>query len=158
MILSVDPGTPGCGLALWELTGELHRAWFAKGLPREWCLRELGPYRTIRSAVVERPQVYVQWRQKGDPNDLVEIALLAGEVVGWLRNHLGRVEAAYPLPSEWKGQLKKEVTTPRVRAALSPEELSRVEMLRAVNTLGHNVWDAVGIGLVHLGRKQKGVI
>ena len=166
MILSVDPGSKGCGLALWG-KGELLRAWYAKGCVEEWA--DAVHYRVddaphygaqfclpdVKELVIERPQVYVQWRQKGDPNDLVGIALVAGEVAGCLRAR-GASHVTYYLPSEWKKQLKKEVTTLRVRAALTSAELARVEMPSAVKTLGHNVYDAVGIGLHHL--KRRGVL
>jgi len=96
--------------------------------------------------VIEIPQVYVRARSKGDPNDLIMLAGLVGAFVYCF----GNASKLYR-PAEWKGQVTKEITEQRARKRLSPDELSRIE-LPSAKGLHHNVWDAVGLGLHHLGR------
>jgi hypothetical protein len=95
--------------------------------------------------VIECPQVYVHSRAKGDPNDLIRLALMAGVIVG----AIGQKNVVEYRPAEWKGQVPKDVMTERIKRSLNKGEQSRVVLPRAMS-LAHNVWDAVGIGLHHL--------
>jgi hypothetical protein len=99
---------------------------------------------TFGEVVIERFQVYPH--SKGDPNDLLTLSGVAGAVVGHYR---GSKVTSY-LPRQWKGQVPKHVTESRVTRALAVEEKASVTW--PAKSLCHNVYDAIGIGLHHLGR------
>ena len=58
-------------------------------------------------------------------------------------------------PHKWKGNLPKHVTEARVLQTLTREEKGVIP--RIGKNLIHNVYDAIGIGLYHLGRKMQNV-
>lgn len=93
--------------------------------------------------VVELPQVYRV--SKGDPNDLIFLAFNAGRVVG------NALNVFTVLPRKWKGNIKKEVMTERIKRAL-PEDRHSSVILPARKSLAHNVWDAVGLFLWATGK------
>jgi hypothetical protein len=140
---------------LWEGT-ELVLGWLARG--DGWCetavaayqaISERLPCNLITDVVIERPQVYTQRKQKGDPNDLITVALNAGAFAGLF---YGQALIHDYRPHRWKGQIPKGVAIERFQRRLSIEERARVE--EVPKTLMHNVWDAVGLGLHHIGRRQ----
>ncbi len=154
MMISIDPGVKTAGVACWE-DDELISAWLSKG--ETWdrtafnvlcCLEDHFPKEIILSAhaVIERPQVYREEFLKGDPNDLITLALMVGATAGYLIN-----EPTLYYPREWKGQVPKDTMIERIKGKLSEEEYRRVDLPRA-KSLHHNIWDAVGIGLYQLGR------
>ena len=106
---------------------------------------------TATNLVVEVPQVYAGPRAKGDPNDLIQVAVCAGWVIG---QYTGADLRAVK-PSEWKGQEPKDITEKRVLESLSSFENSVLEAERAKvkKSVAHNMVDAVGIGLWALRRK-----
>lgn len=95
----------------------------------------------IHKTVIELPQSYRIEFQKGDQNDLINLAYKAGRIA---EKHGG--ESMLMLPREWKGQRPKKVTKARAKEALSPFELS------LIRSEDDNLWDAVAIGLRVLGR------
>lgn len=103
--------------------------------------------------VIEIPRVYPR-SGKGDPNDIIELAMKAGEIRGYYR-HLGmKVREVYP--RTWKGTVPKDVHGARVLAALTDIERSLLEKVKVTKTnangYNHNELDAVGLGLWHLKR------
>lgn len=96
-------------------------------------------------AILERPQVYRQAQQKGDPNDLITLAIQLGRYVE--RLEAAGTKTALVLPSAWKGQVPKDVHHRRIVAKLSPAEASRVasRLERVAESKRHNVLDAVGL-------------
>jgi hypothetical protein len=91
--------------------------------------------------VVEVPRIYPHSRdQKGDLNDLLELA----GVVGALTGVFSVVSFVYP--ADWKGQLPKKVMNDRVLMTLGLDEGD------ALVHHDHNTLDAIGIGLHDLGR------
>lgn len=141
-LVAIDPGAKQVGYAVFD-AGVLAEAGLCKPGEVSW----LQGFDVI---VAERPQVYVQSRQKGDPNDLVTIALVAGEFVGAARAFNPNVEVIYYKPSTWKRNVPKEIHHERVQRALKQGE--REQIKSAPKSLLHNVLDAVGIGLFELGR------
>lgn len=170
-MLSIDPGTRGCGAAWW-FDGKLAGATYIenpsdKGIgPREcadmahavhkwWSSQWYDPY----VLALEIPQIYQRaaGKSKGDPNKIMPLfgigaalaALFPVTVV-----HFGT-------PHDWKGGVKKpkSVKEPypikaKVIDRLSDEE----ERTVAWPTNGKKEWDvvdAVGIGLHHLGRFER---
>ena len=162
MILAVDPGIGGCGVAL-AVPGRLVRAGYVKS-PRKkagdpcsdavlaaravwrwvWNERE-----TIARALVEWPRVYPAGKAKrgADPNDLLLLAGVDAAIAVLLDCP---VESIYP--RDWKGTLDPDIVCDRIRdELLTPEERARVE-LPSAKSLHHNVYDACGIALHALNR------
>ena len=120
--------------------------------------------------VVERPRIYRQI--PGDPDDLMVLAEIGACLAGFF--------CTAPIqyrPHDWKDSIEPIEMTRRVRERLSTKEIEAVvlpdntcsacrtnritagDCLKPSSCLAHNVWDAVGIGLHHLGRlKRKRVI
>lgn len=105
----------------------------------------------VARVVAEWPRVYTRAKSKGDPNDLLPLSACSAACATALK--AGEVQSVHP--DEWKGQAPTEtVIAARVLDRLEVVE-ARVyaEALQvAGKTLGHNVTDAVGIGLHALGR------
>lgn len=97
--------------------------------------------------LVEKPQVYVGAKNKGDPNDLIDVALVVGAVLAAFPD--GEMTGFNPetvKPAGWKGQVPKDVCKRRLQ-----KELSTAESEIAIWS-NHNVVDAIGIGCWRLGR------
>ena len=105
---------------------------------------------SIQKFVVERPQTYRGRSAEGDTNDLLDLSIVVGCIVGQLAGHVELVR-----PAQWKGQVPKKTvhgTNPielRSRGKLYAGE-GRIEIPN--KKLAHNVWDAIGIGLWYLRR------
>lgn len=95
--------------------------------------------------VSEYPQVY-PGRHGPDPADLIQLAGVVGAVAARIpaREYVGY------LPRQWKGNVAKTVFTARIETRLTPEDWQKYEP--CPESLKHNVTDAVGLGLHHLGR------
>lgn len=155
LLLAVDPGLRGCGIALFR-DRILEQAVYVEGEAKAqraagWtamvnAVSEFVGARTVEELVVELPQVYVAVRSKGDPNDLIQLAA----VVGGLCAEFRWAHQKIYLPAEWKGQVPKEIIHERAEKRLTTEEMAAISCRR--KSLLHNVKDAVAIGLVFLGR------
>lgn len=129
------------------------RAHEIAGLTRKWVDLEFFKATTssdgIQGVVYELPKVYRGKKAIGDPNDLIMLAVIAGEVAG----RFPGAEAFAVLPREWSQGTKKTTKGDpwdssrgrRIAARLSPVERSRVQDT-------HDALDATGIGLYLLGR------
>ena len=149
--VAIDPGTHGCGLAVFEGGRFLH-AEFTSGLGGQ-ITPVLEPLACVESVfraladidelVVEIPKIYDTPYQKGDQRDLIKLALVAGSVLAAARPF---ARSALPIePWEWKGQTPKEVTERQLRAVM-PEQERALIVLPTAASLHHNVWDSIGIG------------
>lgn len=116
-----------------------------------------------RWLVCERPQIYRASKSKGDPNDLVGLAGVAGALAGMLslavaqRNIALGVRSA--LPAEWIGQVPKSETGDpwsSARGVRIASRLSADERFAVVPS--HDAVDAAGIGLFFLGRLTPTVV
>ena len=129
----------------------------------EW-IRGLKLPQTIEDTLVlEWPKVLMARRQKGskrgvDPNDLLALVGVDCAIAMAFRETMKIVSVA---PSDWKGQLDKEVMCRRVWGRLSEEERKNVERTPRGGGLHfdgyeggvrHDTLDAVGLGLFQLGR------
>lgn len=149
-LLSVDPGN-STGWAFFDSKGSLQCCGLVKCLVPA-SLDALAETVTSASQIyVEIPQVYSGPRAKGDPNDLIQVAVCAG----WVISQYRQADLKTVKPAEWKGQEPKEITHKRVLASLSPYELAVFEqnLGKHKKSVQHNVVDAVGIGLWALKRK-----
>lgn len=114
----------------------------------------------------EWPQIYQRGRgvskkgkakTKADPNDLLVPAAIATAAVLALPH---AVQATPYLPAAWIGQLPKDPDRPAdqsPRGQLIARNLTAPELSIARAQLQHDVWDAIGIGLFHLGRLKRHV-
>lgn len=157
LVLAVDPGVRGCGVALFR--GEvLEQAVYVVGhgegqRAESWismvdAVREFIGERVVTHLVLELPQVYVQSKSKGDPNDLINLAAVVGGLSVAFRTAKQRVF----LPFEWKGQVPKAIMHERALSRLLPEEAKRISCRK--KSLLHNVLDALALGLEFLGRMR----
>lgn len=99
----------------------------------------------VASLVYEKPQIYENYGDSGvDTDDVVQLAYVNG-ALGAL---LDAPETVGLFPREWKGQVPKEVSHRRAKAALDDPELEVIDRLeRYTKHLRHNALDAVALGL-----------
>lgn len=161
-VVAVDPGKLVSGWAIF-LDRELASCGVFRRASQNEMLAEIGPElhdaarvmgTEVATLVVEVPQVYGSTaRWKGDPNDLIDITLVAGAVAGVFAS-APRLPALEELiiarPREWKGQRPKNVTRAATLSKLSSAELNVTRAL--VGRDAHNGWDAVALGMARLGR------
>lgn len=152
----MDPGLRGSGVAIFCNGGLVDSAYVVGSKdgfrPNTWVvmaseiMRWCGD-RPIRGLACELPQIYREAKLKGDPNDLMDLAAVVGALCALIPTETIRIY----LPREWKGQVPKEIVHQRVKQRLSIDEMTNVHM-PPQKSLAHNVWDAIGIGLVHVKR------
>ncbi len=144
--LAIDPGVKHLGVALFEDETLVYATLLKTGDAQ--ALSELffvhGPPDRV---VIELPQVYARSKSKGDPNDLIAVAVVVGALTACLKN------AELIKPRVWKGTVDKSVFLKRILGKLEPGELALLPKL--AKSLVHNVQDAVGIGLFAVGRLGK---
>ena len=100
------------------------------------------------NVIIEKPKVYPN--RPIDSNDLIELAIRVGRIVEYYSMHGCTVSLVRP--SDWKGQLPKDVLWERARARLSEKERAVEAAATAAPSYRHNMRDAIGIGLWKLGR------
>lgn len=163
-LTAVDPGTHGIGISVWDLHDQclLLAATYIpidyKRLDRAR-VAVVGWLLSIGMACIERERSRLLIEQmkillpedggKGNPEDLVRVS----HVVGAVASLFTMVD--YAEAGEWKGQKTKTVTTNISLRDLSNVELERIQYPKQKKTLGHNVDDAVAIGLA--GMKALGL-
>jgi hypothetical protein len=114
----------------------------------EQCLMAIENAAPIRQGkpagdcIIEIPQVYLGQQQKGDQNDLINLAVTVGRYVDRATACGFRVKLVKP--REWKGQLPKDVCWQRVRETLTSSELANME--KVPKSRAHNMHDAIGLG------------
>lgn len=109
--------------------------------------------RSCPKVIIERPQVYRGRASKGDPNDLITLAIQVGRYT----ERFGGAE--HVLPHTWKGSVDADVLCRRVLASLTPEEQAVFDRCTAsvAKSKLHNVIDAVGIGKWSVKRTRAAV-
>jgi hypothetical protein len=147
LILGIDPGND-TGWAIVTAQGLL----LACGLgdpPHPSTLHPDG----VKRVIVEKPQVYQGRASKGDPNDLIKLAIGVGRYLE--RYCMYSTETV--LPREWKGTVDPDVLCRRVAKSLVSSErdildrvlepLARAKLTEETLTSGkrHNVIDAIGL-------------
>ena len=164
MLIAIDPGIRGCGVAMFVNHTEpkaLICAGYVGNPNRKG--NDLQEIRDLATAVnefvdtaspswlcdelvIEWPQVYRAGKSKGDPNDLLILTAVAGAL-----SYISVDKAYRVLPRAWKGTVDPDACIERIKTRITPEEYACVELPKAAS-LQHNVWDAVGIGLHAVGR------
>jgi hypothetical protein len=105
---------------------------------------------TTDEVVIEKPKIYPVRQWKGDPNDLIDVAVVAGYMGGIVNCR----KVKWITPQEWKGNRPKDVDHRHTMSLLSPEEKEVIKETKGVlKSQKHNMIDAVGIGLWYLRRK-----
>lgn len=137
-LVAIDPGK------------EAGIAYFEKGLlvNAELVNNALDHRDRERAAVlvVEIPVIYPH--SPADPASLVKVAFSAGLLVGFFHvDELIKID-----PHGWKGDRPKDVDNRYTMSKLGPVEVTIVNTSTSRGKL-HNVIDAVGLGLWHLGRR-----
>ncbi len=146
-MLSIDPGKHMFGWAAFE-DDRLNRCGLVKGEGFQDMMGAFVYHRTPTEIVVEIPQVYQQRMWKGDPNDLIDVAIVAGAVAAQFR-----CETTFIRPRKWKGTRPKKVCNKLTLGTLDDGELKVYRSVDVLASLRHNVIDAIGIGLWRLGRR-----
>jgi hypothetical protein len=174
MILTVDPGTDCCGVALWRNDGTLQAAALVSAGNYEpgpngrhsmahaityWTC-EHAPSSSLTNLIIEMPQTYGGRAARGDTNDLIALGATVGAIEHMARAILG-IHVSNVRPSDWKGQIPKPkragdpyVVETRVNAVLSSKEDHGVQWPTA-RRLCWDVADSIGIGLWHFKRAFK---
>jgi hypothetical protein len=146
VLLAIDPGKRAVGWSLWTgeaLYGAGYQPFDNLCVLRSWLVAKFPS-----KIVIEKPQVYPGARAKGDPNDIVDLAIIVGACASILS------DARVVYPGQWKGQVPKTVHHARAISKLGTIERDFfVKTLQDVHkTKQHNVYDAVALGLWALGR------
>ena len=157
-LLSIDPGANAGGAIF--LNGVLVACGLVSRAANE--IGGLEPLRHLPSSrfpsfqnarfdelVIELPRITKQTEGK-DPNDLIKLAFGAGRYVERFPHSSLRTVT----PSEWKAGTPKRIHNARVIQCLAPDERALIPKLAA--GLVHNIVDAIGIGLEHLGLMTRG--
>ena len=141
LTLAVDPGASS-GWAIFD-----GRLLVRAGCARP-CVRFTDPFDVL---AIEIPQCY-----PGDPTpvqDLIALAIVAGR---WIGMHDSAKLVRY-YPREWKGQLPKKVGNDRTLGELTEAEIATIAFPRDAKGRT-DVLDAIGIGLVTVGRLRRGLV
>jgi hypothetical protein len=104
----------------------------------------------VRTVVIELPQVYPFGQGKGDPNQLITLAVIVGDLRGFYRRQGCIVQLVKP--RTWKGTVPKKIHNERVLRKLSSEELDILPKRPRAKDYDHNMVDAIGLGLWALQR------
>lgn len=150
-LMTVDPGKAGLGWAVFDdgrlmETGILENGSMVEAVRM---LERVSSRWRPDASVIEVPQVYPQRVQKGDPNDLIDVAVIAGIAVAVLSTFC---VPQLVRPHKWKGSRPKAVDNQRTLGLLDADELDVLKKSGASSSKQHNVLDAVGIGLWKEGR------
>lgn len=139
------------------------------GLSTGWCIAdssgivecgvgEQWPLTRYRngSGVIERPEIYNPQFMKGDPNDILTLAIRVGRYIE--RLDAQGIFCEEVLPKDWKGQLSKTVHHNRAKRKLTIAERSIIDAADA--KIGNakvklDLWDAVCLALWKTGRLPK---
>lgn len=160
IVLGVDPGLRECGVAALE-DGQLVAIGTLHGLTKK---RDgLAWLEMAREAVrfcedhglwpdqVVAEKMVVRGRGRVNPDDLIQLVGVAGAIIGAMD-----VRASTPVPSVWKGQLKKRIHHQRILSKLEPDEVEvlpfdvrdYIEQCRQTRRLDHpdnHAVDALGL-------------
>ena len=158
-LLAFDPGT-NTGWAAFSTSGRLKAAGlieFEDCYPR-CMIHDFPNLEGVKNVIIEKPRIYDRKLWKGDPNDLISVALIGGFCAGVEFRDMyttigGYREIEYIYPQDWKGGRPKDVDNKYTLTLLDHEETIILSKLKLPKTKLHNVIDAVGIGLWGVGRR-----
>ncbi len=176
-ILSIDPGIQksgwaifvdglltACGVELFRLSMKYEKQ-FNEDTKRLLAIRQItakiaaaweenmGVMVHPNKMIIEQPEIYNHSSRKGDPNDLMPLAILGG--VLWERMSPNQI--IFVKPKLWKGQVPKDVMTKRTHAELSQREQNiAIDSFRDLPKAAvHDGYDSIGIGRWYIKKEQK---
>lgn len=140
-IVAIDPGINFCGVASFKNKNLV----YCKLINTKEFLGHTGVFLNSKDIkyYIELPQIYQQKLWIGNPNDLINLAV----IVGRLQQILGAKETELISPHLWKGSVKKEIMLKRIRKLLTIKEKKLFLDLVLPKSKAHNVLDAIGLGL-----------
>lgn len=169
MIVAIDPGVRGCGVAVFTDDTMLFRAdhvksAFTKGNDAAacvamalavtgWVIRlQVIPWDERHTLVLEWPRIISASRQRAEKRNIDQNDLLAlvGVDCAIAMAYQETMNLVTVFPDEWKGNTPKKIMNARAWGRLSTDEQSRVD-----SPSNHNTLDAVGLGLHQLGRMKR---
>ena len=103
----------------------------------------------IKADVVVLEHLYIDRHSRQPPNDIVKAQLWGAFLAGKFQPKI--LETV--LPSEWKGQVPKDVHNKWIISKLSADEVDVIKTCTTKKSKLHNVIDAAGIGLWYLKRR-----
>ena len=149
--VSIDPGVDYLAAAWWDGGGvaltdrglslrsmQVRAAQLIKR--HDWGKVHFGPGYDL--VIIERPQIYRHGKAK--TKDVEGLLIASGEIASHFK------DVVWYRPAQWKGQQPKPAHQKKIKDALSEIELQVLQGF-AKKELVH-IWDAVGLGLYHLGR------
>ncbi len=147
-LLAIDPGND-MGVARFEGGMLTHLYLVAAG---SHVYAELDYPNWIEKLVIEIPQVYVSSKSRGDPNDLIKVAVQAGEIIGSVR----ALRVLRVSPREWKGTVPKDVHHARLLSQASVADFAVIEasLAKIPKAKRHNALDAYGLGKWALAQEK----
>jgi len=107
---------------------------------------QIGP----AAVVIEVPRIYPHGG-KGDPNQLLDLAITVGDLRGYYVRRGAEVHLV--TPRRWKGTVPKAIHNARVLSALTPEEFARLPRRPRARGFDHNMVDGVGLALWYLDKE-----
>lgn len=151
MLVSIDPGKHQMWWAHWNEGGRLEKCGRLKVRSAHQVAQWFGHHYPQVVLAIEKPMIKRGGRfGQARPGDIIDLAV----AVGWAQA-APWIEVVEYLPSTWKGNLSKVICNNRTENALSRTERAVVASAKVPQSLLHNLYDAVGIGLFHL--KAKGL-
>lgn len=154
--ISVDPGTQGIGIAVWDGNRLAHSNSYSGRQSDNWLERSLSAvskmhvpssseiYRGIDYLFFELP--FTANNASTAKQDVVKLCISAGIVI----NKFYSLNRTLPVPipvQEWKGQLKKQESTRRIK-----NMMAEVMPDYQTTTKADHELDAIGLGLHIIGR------
>lgn len=144
-VIGIDPGKTRTGWAVFWEADLMSAGWLSGDL---FDLPDVPLLPAI--VVVELPVIYPLGKGKGDPNDLIKLAEIAGAIRGFYTVRAPGIATALVKPRAWKGTVPKPIHNERVLGALSREERALLPRRPRAKDFDHNMLDAVGLGLWQL--------
>lgn len=144
-IIAIDPGFNGTGVAMLNAAGELTDTALVKPCgPEVDFSRRLAAYVAVLERLPRGASIIIEFPdrddRKGEITDLFKLAALTGAIT-----YACGATAAHVLPSEWKGNVPKDIHNDRVLRGLTQKELERFTRRGYVAADSHNVIDAIGL-------------
>lgn len=137
--IAIDPGVHFCGVA-YESGGIFSTFYLPTVQAISLCEN--------RASIVELPRVYRAAKSIGDPEDLIQLARVAGRV------EQASQSCRIVRPSEWKGSISKAMHNARILDVAAHYKLER-SWERYPASQRHNVIDAVGLFMFGNGFMDK---
>lgn len=149
-LVAIDPGTVSLGWAEFRESRLVACGAFGRKtrtIP-EFCAEISTAIPTARVVALE----WMQAAQRVPPQDLIDVSLVGAYAAACAGGSLVLYH-----PVDWKGSVPKAIHHPRILSALTePERAIADASCSRAGRFSKEVLDAIGIGLYHLRRTNKG--